>query len=277
MLSRAVTQVAKPGHWTAAVFHHRDRGSRDRCGATCTFASRAAAIGSLVAEAWRARYLRNRVIRSISNVLLAIMRPMQIDVGRAASILGVSPIQVRRLIAAGELRAERFGRSWQIDLDSVHRYDDLRPAVGRPHGAKRSWDLLAGRRPSSMADARHLAVQARRRAQRRLARVSPGELPHLLSTDQVVASGAVAAAHHGAAVQDRPPHAVYVRQSDLDKVAAAHDLRFEDPEPNVVVRVVPDAVWPFGDSDRYANPVITLIDLIDDRDDRSARETLRAL
>lgn len=195
---------------------------------------------------------------------------------RAASILGVSPIQVRRLIAAGELRAERFGRSWQVDLDSVHRYDDLRPSVGRPHGAKRSWDLLGRRHPSSMDEARQLAVEARRRARRRLARVSPGELPQLLSSDQVVASGTAAAAHHGAPVQDRPPHAVYVRQSDLDQVASKHDLRFEDGEPNVVVRVVPDAVWPFADDQRYANPVITLVDLIDDRDDRSAREVLRA-
>jgi excisionase family DNA binding protein len=202
---------------------------------------------------------------------------MKIDVDRAAGILGVSPIQVRRLIAAGELRAERFGRSWQVDLDSVHRYDDLRPSVGRPPGARRSWDLLARRRPSSMDDARRLAVQARRRAQRLVARASPGELPGLVSSDRVVVSGATAAAHHGAPVQGRPPHAIYVKRSDLDMVAAAHDLRFDEDDPNVVVRVVADAVWPFADDERYANPLITLIDLIDDRDDRSAREQLRAL
>jgi len=200
---------------------------------------------------------------------------MKIDVERAATILGISAIQVRRLIAAGELRAGRFGRSWQIDLESVHRYDDLRPSAGRPPDARKSWDLLASEHPKSMDEARRLAIQTRRRAQRCPARMSPGELPHLLASDRVVVSGTAAAAHHGAPVQDRPPHAIYVRRSDLDAIADEHDLRFGDAEPNVVVRVVPDTVWPFAAQERHTNPVITLIDLIDDRDDRSAREALR--
>jgi len=58
----------------------------------------------------------------------------------------VSEIQVRRLIAAGEVDADRFGRSWQIELASLQRYADLRPTVGRPFGADRAWaELLHAR------------------------------------------------------------------------------------------------------------------------------------
>jgi len=58
----------------------------------------------------------------------------------------VSEIQVRRLIAAGEVDADRFGRSWQIELASLQRYADLRPTVGRPLGADRAWaELLHAR------------------------------------------------------------------------------------------------------------------------------------
>jgi excisionase family DNA binding protein len=203
---------------------------------------------------------------------------VKIDVDRAAGILGVSAVQVRRLIDAGELSAERFGRSWQVDLDSVHRYDDLRPKVGRPANAQRSWEMLAADHPGSLQEARSLAVKARRRADRHLGRVSPGELPYLLQADGVVVSGTAAAMRHGAPVQDRPPHAIYIKRSLLDDVSREHGMRFvAADDANLVVRVVEDEVWPFHPGDRYASAVVALIDLVDDRDDRSAREVLHAL
>ncbi len=202
---------------------------------------------------------------------------MRIDVEHAANILDVSAVRVRQLIAAGDLRASRFGRSWQIDLDSVHRYDDLRPSGGRPAKPRRAWDLIRNAAPASLDDVHRLAVQARRRADRKPARVAAGELPYLLDSPHIVQSGASSAAHHGAPVQPKPPHDLYVRASGLAQFVEDHSLRFGVDGPNLVMRVVPDDVWPFADDDRYAPAVVAAIDLVDERDDRSAREALAVL
>ena len=37
----------------------------------------------------------------------------------AAALLGVTPQRVRHMIKAGILQAEKFGRDWQIDAESV--------------------------------------------------------------------------------------------------------------------------------------------------------------
>lgn len=43
----------------------------------------------------------------------------KITVTAAAALLGVTPQRVRALIKAGMLEAEKFGRDWQIDAESV--------------------------------------------------------------------------------------------------------------------------------------------------------------
>lgn len=45
----------------------------------------------------------------------------KITVTAAAALLGVTPQRVRALIKAGILQAEKFGRDWQIDGESVER------------------------------------------------------------------------------------------------------------------------------------------------------------
>ena len=42
-----------------------------------------------------------------------------LTVTQAAALLGVTPQRVRALIKAGILQAEKFGRDWQIDGESV--------------------------------------------------------------------------------------------------------------------------------------------------------------
>lgn len=194
------------------------------------------------------------------------------SVQQAAGRLEVSEIQVRRLIAAGELDADRFGRSWQIDLGSLQRYVDLRPAVGRPLGADRAWGELLSANPSSLDDARRLANRVRRRAVRRLARAAPGEVAHLIDDARIRVSGASAAASLGAPVQDRPPFAIYVDAKNFDRVVADHVLLLDPDEHNLVIRIADhlDDRLP----DHVAPAVVALIDLVDDRDDRSAREVL---
>lgn len=43
----------------------------------------------------------------------------KITVTQAAALLGITPQRVRALIKAGMLEAEKFGRDWQIDGESV--------------------------------------------------------------------------------------------------------------------------------------------------------------
>ena len=45
----------------------------------------------------------------------------KITVTAAAALLGVTPQRVRRMIQSGILQAEKFGRDWQIDAESVER------------------------------------------------------------------------------------------------------------------------------------------------------------
>ena len=45
----------------------------------------------------------------------------KITVTQAAALLGVTPQRVRALIKAGILEAEKWGRDWQIDAESVEK------------------------------------------------------------------------------------------------------------------------------------------------------------
>lgn len=49
------------------------------------------------------------------------MTGSNLTVTAAAALLGVTPQRVRALIKAGILEAEKFGRDWQIDAESVER------------------------------------------------------------------------------------------------------------------------------------------------------------
>ncbi len=204
---------------------------------------------------------------------------MKVSAKEAAEMLEVSRMQISRLVAAGEVKSERFGNALQIDLDSLQRYRELRPGPGRPLDSNAAWRLLRGRQradrvPGDLAALHRLAVEVRRRADRREMRVLPGSVERVLAEPAVVLSGAGAAAAHGAAVEDRPPHQVYVRESDLGALGRRYGMRDVASDANLIVRVVPDDAWVFG-NDLVAPPLVALVDLVDERDDRSAVEALR--
>jgi excisionase family DNA binding protein len=198
---------------------------------------------------------------------------MKVSAEKASEILGVSRQQISRLVAAGELESARFGNVLQIDLDSLHRYQDLRPARGRPPREDSAWAALSDAAPRSLDELKLLSIEVRRRARRRRVRILPGSISRILADPRVVISGAGAAAHHGAAVQDRPPHAIYVRRSDYPKLENEYRLK-DGGDANLIMRVAADNVWLFRGG-KYAPMAIALLDLVDDRDDRSAAEALR--
>lgn len=201
---------------------------------------------------------------------------MNVSAKEAAELLGVSRMQISRLVAAGEVKSERFGNALQIDFDSLQRYRDLRPAPGRPVEPDVAWRLLGGDvgRALDLAGLQRLAIESRRRAQRHEMRVLPGSIERVLSDPAVVVSGARAAVEHGAAVQDRPPYQLYVSESDFDSFVRRHGAREVSADANLIVRVAPRDAWIFG-AGLVAPPLVAMVDLVDERDDRSAAEALR--
>lgn len=206
---------------------------------------------------------------------------MSFSAQQAAEALGVSRMQISRLVRQGDLRASRFGNALLIDEDSVSEYRELRPERGRPLSASSAWARIAresarleaaGNERQALESARHLAIVARRRADRHAYRVVPNRLPALLTDQRVVLSGADAGQRHGAPVRPGEPHPVYVSSADRDQLVADYRLR-DEAEPNVIVRVVDPDVWILHD--RVAPPLVAAIDALDDGDARSAAEILR--
>jgi excisionase family DNA binding protein len=196
----------------------------------------------------------------------------ELSVKEVADQLGVSEIQVGRLIGFGELRAQRFGKAWAVDRRSVQRYHVMRAGRGRPLAAASAWPSLLEAEPHSIDDAIELARRCRRRAERFEGAVSPGKFGALLSDRHVVVSGVAAAAVHGAAVDENPPHVVYAKRSQFDALVKRYRIDADHSAPNRVVFIVDDEHWPF--ESRVAPPVVALVDLVSEADHRSAREVL---
>jgi excisionase family DNA binding protein len=57
---------------------------------------------------------------------------MKMTTAKAAAILGISRRRVIKLIGLGFLRAEKFGRDWQIDSASVEERRQAKNKAGRP-------------------------------------------------------------------------------------------------------------------------------------------------
>jgi excisionase family DNA binding protein len=196
----------------------------------------------------------------------------EFNVAEAASRLGVSRVQIGRLIANGDLDATRFGRAWAIDRASLFRYAALHPPSGRPLNASNAWLRLQCARPGSISDLEQLAVICRRRARRLSAWMPPATHPSLLHDALVVPSGVVAAAALGAPVDERPPFQIYVRHHDWPTISAKYRADEKHFEPNVVVRIAPDDAPVFGDSG--VDRVVAGVDLVSEREHRIAGELL---
>ncbi|BBO24832.1 conserved hypothetical protein [Candidatus Nitrosymbiomonas proteolyticus] len=50
----------------------------------------------------------------------------------AAKYLGVTPQRVRQLVAREEIKAEKYGRDYLLDSESVRSYGKSRRKPGRP-------------------------------------------------------------------------------------------------------------------------------------------------
>lgn len=208
-----------------------------------------------------------------------------IDVRGAAELLAVAPVRVRQLIAAHILPAERWSGRWRIDRAEVERLAGQERG-GRPYAPGVAWQAIALldpdlRQPSlgreQRARARRYAGEVasgriaglRRRARAELGRVHESLLPVL--AQRIVVSGA-------AAIPADDPNRLagddlvegYAQESHW--AALADEFGFEPGNnPNVVIHVVEDSLWPFQSHTGTAGAVVGVIDLLEQGDQRAGR------
>ena len=209
-----------------------------------------------------------------------------LGVAEAAAELGVSAGRVRQMLADGVLEGERVGRVWVIKADKLRAVLHSRPEVGRPWNAASAWDVLAladsnepNVSPVERSRARkrlaqgldEVAGRLRARADRRQFYAHPSVLDRLADAPGVVSGGISAAAEHGADLVALDGFEGYIRASDLNKLVARFALDGRADRPNVVLRVVDDAVWPFQKGQKVAGRSVVAIDLLDSDDPRSRR------
>lgn len=199
----------------------------------------------------------------------------QLSVDQAADALGVSNVQVGRLIDAGELDAQRFGRSWAIDPDSLHRYRILRPRRGRPLAQRAAWQrVLDAGPPASLDEAIDLARLVRRRSRNERVRILPALDGRIVDDPRVLHGGAHAAIHHGAGIGRPNQRDVYIRARDAEAVRSDYRADPNPDDPNVVLRIVDD---PIDVDDQFMPPIVAVLDLLDAADTRAAAEALRVV
>jgi len=199
----------------------------------------------------------------------------QLNVDQAADALGVSHVQVGRLIDAGELDAERFGRSWAIDPDSLRRYRLLRPRRGRPLSESASWKrVLDAELPANINEAIDLARLVRRRSRNERIRILPALDGRIDDDPRVQHGGAHAAIHHGAGIGRPDQRDIYIGAADADSFRADYRANPNADDPNVVLRIVDG---PIASTDKFVPPIVAVLDLLDAADTRAAAEALRVL
>lgn len=214
-----------------------------------------------------------------------------VGVAEAARRLGVSPRRVRQMIADGRLPARRIGRVWAInerDLDTIR----LRPAH-RPWKPASAWAVLAaagGALPAALsASQRHRALRRLQaglenivallseRACRRTFYAHPADIDRIIAVPGVVRTAANAADELGIDLMGSGPAEAYVASSVLEEIAARFHVEERSERPNLVLRVVDDAHWPFPDGMVVAPPAVAAVDLLESGDERARRAGAKLL
>lgn len=209
-----------------------------------------------------------------------------LGVAEAAAELGVSPRRVRQMLADGVLAGERVGRAWVIEPEQLRQVEQRRPEVGRPWSPVSAWAVLAladGEDPDlppverSRAKKRlaqgldRVAGRLDARAARRRFYAHPGVLGRLADAPGVVRGGISAAAEHGEDLVVGERFEGYVRAGDLDDLVSQFGLDDQAARPNVLLRTVYDAVWPFQPGQIWAGRAIVAVDLLESDEPRSRR------
>lgn len=209
-----------------------------------------------------------------------------LGVAEAAVMLDVSPRRVRQMLADGVLAGERVGRAWVIGSEQLHQAGHRRREAGRPWSAASAWAVLA------MADGEKpiLSPVERSRARKRLAKglqsvssrlgarsdrrwfyAHHSVLDRLPDVPGVVRAGISACSAHGVDLVVGEEFDGYVRDRDLDGLVSRCGLDSDAARPNVLLRVVDNAVWPFQPCQSSAGRAVVAVDLWESDDPRTQR------
>jgi excisionase family DNA binding protein len=209
-----------------------------------------------------------------------------LSVSEVAEELDVSPRRVRQMLADGLLRGEQVGRAWIVDRGSVREAQRRYHDVGRPWSSRSAWALLAlanGDEPQVSAvellRARRrlgegldsVVARLRVRADERRFYAHPSVLDRLVGLPRLVRSGASAVEDYRADLIPGEVVEGYLPASDIDGVVRRLALESVHDHPNVYIRVVDDAVWPFEAGQKVAPLPVVAIDLLESSDERSRR------
>ncbi len=210
-----------------------------------------------------------------------------VNVAEAAEYLEVSPRRVRRMLADELLAGHQIGREWAIERRALENLKRHRGPVGRPWRASSAWAVLA----IADGDSLDLSPADRSRARRRLAERGlaglvarlgaraemrrfyghPSVLDALASEPDVVRSGVSAGANHGVDIVAGDFLEAYVPEARIAALINHFGLDPDAERPNVVLRVVGDAVWPFSPEMVVAPRCVVAVDLLEADDERSRR------
>ena len=210
-----------------------------------------------------------------------------VSVADAAAELAVSRRRVRQMLTDGLLPGHQLGREWVIERRALDQLSRHRRPVGRPWRASSAWAVLA----IANGDDPDLSPVDRSRARQRLAerglaglvdRLSAranvqhfyghaSVLSRLAEEPGVVRSGVSAAADYGADIVASEAFEAYVPEDQLADLVARYGLDAGAERPNVVLRVVDDALWPFAPEAKVAPRLVVAVDLLEADDQRSRR------
>lgn len=212
------------------------------------------------------------------------------SVERAAEALDLHPTRIRRLIACGQLAAEKGGRAWLIDPTSLERLRVTGRPRGRPLAAAHAWALLwlaSGdprlkamaatwlqpwaasrvRRAVASSDWRAHLPQLRRRARVLHLRAHPSDLPRLASNPHVIGTGVSAAQAYGFDVVAPGVIEGYVPSDHLGELLDDYLLE-PSAQPNAILHVVGEP-WPFLPDQRVAPAIAVAVDLAESDESRT--------
>lgn len=220
-----------------------------------------------------------------------------LSVGEAADRLGVGDAAVRQQIAAGRLPAVKRGRSWWLEERVVERMARQPLGRGRQLSPEMAWAVLllasgedgaadraAGRaryRSRARAWLRDHALgenapRLRARATVEEFEAHPAELPRVLARPDVLATG-VSAGDAVGLLGSAAGIELYAPVAKRSAIIADHALM--PVAGPVLIRWVPDELWPLldGDAKLRAPRAAILLDLLEADEPRARREAQRAL
>ena len=191
----------------------------------------------------------------------------------ASALLGVSSERVRQLVVAGDLPGIRFGNAWAVPRGSIDARRHVSNRRGRPLSAQRAWDLIAAGDVELSNVSRY-----RNRGEPHRYEMSAADLEFLSHQPGAIVSGASAASGLGDLRSAEGAEASLYVSAPLHNRLASLVAAVPDQLGNVVLRVVPDDVWPFVESvvasqgevgERFAPRAAVALDLMESSDPRS--------